>query len=285
MKVMVLGATGMLGNAVVRVLAGESDHNVVAAARSWGAERRFPAGTRATFVGGLDAENPEKLTELLAAQRPDAIINCVGVVKQLASANSVLAAVPINALLPHRLERLCALSGARLVHISTDCVFSGSKGGYVEGDRTDAADLYGQSKLWGEVTDSPHAVTLRTSIIGHELGSSNGLLGWFLAQQEEVKGFSRAIFSGLPTVELARVIRDHVLPRPDLAGLYHVSTAPIAKLELLRLFAAAYGRDLSIVPDDALVIDRSLASARFRAATGYEPAPWPDQVAAMRRFG
>ncbi len=285
MKVMVLGATGMLGNATVRVLAEESDHEVIAAARSWDAARKFPPGTRATFVGGLDAENPETLTTLMAAHRPDVVINCVGVIKQLASANSVLGSVPINALLPHRLERLCALGNARLIHMSTDCVFTGDKGNYIETDKTDAYDLYGQSKLWGEVKDSPHAITLRTSIIGHELGSSNGLLGWFLAQSGTIKGFSRAIFSGLPTVELARVIRDHVLPRPDLNGLYHVSTAPIAKLDLVRLFAAEYQRDVTIVPDDALVIDRSLDSSRFKAATGYVPAPWPEQVAAMRRFG
>ena len=285
MKILVLGSTGMLGNAVTRVLADESDHEVVAASRTSDAGRRFPADTRASFVGGLDAESPEALTALMAEHRPDAVINCVGVVKQLAGASRVLDAVPINTLLPHRLERLCALGGARLVHVSTDCVFSGDKGNYVEGDKTDACDLYGQSKLWGEVIDSPHAVTLRTSIIGHELNSRNGLLGWFLAQEGTVKGYARAIFSGLPTVELARVIRDHVLPDAALHGLYHVSTAPIAKLDLLHLFAAEYERDVTIVADDALVIDRSLDSARFRAATGYAPAPWPEQVARMRAFG
>ena len=285
MKVMILGATGMLGNATVRVLAEESEYDVIAAARSWDAVRKFPSGTRATFVGGLDADNPETLTALMAAHRPDAVVNCVGVVKQLASSSRVLDAVPINGLLPHRLERLCALGSARLVHISTDCVFSGNKGNYVEGDKADAYDLYGQSKLWGEVVDSPVSITLRTSIIGHELGSRNGLLAWFLAQQGTVKGFARAVFSGLPTVELARVIRHHVLPHPELTGLYHLSTTPITKLDLLRIFAAEYGRDVEIVPDDTLVIDRSLDSTRFRRATGYSPASWPEQVASMRRFG
>jgi len=284
-KVLVLGATGMLGNATARVFAEESEHEVVAAARSWDAAKRFPEGMRATFVGGLDADNPETLVALMADHRPDVVINCVGVVKQLASASRVLDAVPINALLPHRLERLAALGGARLVHVSTDCVFSGNKGNYVETDKPDTYDLYGQSKLWGEVVDSPNAITLRTSIIGHELGSRNGLLNWFLAQQGTVKGFSRAIFSGLPTVELARVIRDHVLPNPALHGLYHVSTAPIAKLDLLQMFAAEYGRDIDIVRDDALVIDRSLDSTRFKSATGYRPGSWPEQIAAMRRFG
>lgn len=285
MKILVLGSTGMLGNAVTRLFAAESDHEIVAASRSQDAARRLPADTRATFVCGLDAESSDALLTLMAAHHPDVVINCIGMVKQLAGATRVLDAVPINALLPHRLERLCALSGARLVHISTDCVFSGGKGNYVESDPTDAYDLYGQSKLWGEVTDSPRAITLRTSIIGHELQSRKGLLSWFLAQQGTVEGFARAIFSGLPAVELARVIHDHVLQQPGLHGLYHVSTTPISKLNLLKLFADAYGRDVEIVADDALVIDRSLDSTRFRTATGYQPAPWPEQVKRMRSFG
>lgn len=280
-----LGATGMLGNAVVRVMAESKEHEVVAISRSAGADRFFPAGLPVDFAHGFDADNPESLTEIVARHRPDAVVNCVGVVKQLASAERVLDAVPINALLPHRLERLCGLAGARLVHVSTDCVFDGRRGNYTEADTPDAYDLYGTSKRWGEVVDQPHAITLRTSIIGHELSTAHSLLGWFLAQPGPVRGFSRAIFSGLPTVELARVMRDAVLPRPDLHGLYHVSAEPIDKLSLLRLFAAEYGHDVQIVPDDALVIDRSLDSTRFRTAAAYQPPAWPELVAQMRRFG
>ena len=284
MKILVLGATGMLGNAMVRRFAEDDRFDVVAAARSSDAKRLFDPHIRAEVVGGLDAENPESLTSLFAAHAPDVVINCVGLVKQLAGASRVLDAVPINALLPHRLARLCGIAGARLVHISTDCVFSGKQGNYTEADTPDATDLYGQSKLWGEV-DAAHAITLRTSIIGPELRSGHSLLEWFLSQAGPIKGFRRAIFSGLPTSELARVIRDHVVPDPALRGLYHVSAAPISKLDLVQLFAAEYGRAIDIVPDDALVIDRSLDSRRFRAATGYQPAPWPDLVAQMRQFG
>jgi len=155
---------------------------------------------------------------------------------------------------------------------------------YRESDAPDAVDLYGRSKALGEV-DYPHAVTLRTSIIGHELGgSAHGLIEWFLAQQDQVKGFKKAIFSGLPTVELARVIRDHVLHAPHLRGVYHVSAAPIDKHALLNLVAQAYGRTTRIVPDEQLVIDRSLDSTRFRQATGYEPPAWPELVRRMAEF-
>lgn len=284
MKLMILGATGMLGSAMTRVMAETGDHDVIALSRMYDADRWFAPDIRATFHGGLDVENLETLVAAFARHRPDVVINCVGVVKQLAAASEVLASVPINTLLPHRLAQLCAVGGARLVHISTDCVFSGKVGGYRESDVPDAHDLYGTSKLWGEV-HAPDTITLRTSIIGPELNSTRSLLGWFLAQSGQVKGYRRAIFSGLPTVELSRVVRDLVLPRRDLSGLYHVSTHPIDKDSLLRLFAAEYGSDVEIVPDDALVIDRSLDSTRFREATGYTPPDWPTLVANMRRFG
>lgn len=165
--------------------------------------------------------------------------------------------------------------------MSTDCVFSGRKGGYLESDISDAEDLYGKSKYIGELHDLPNAITLRTSIIGHELGSNYALVDWFLSQQGSVKGFSKAIFSGLPTVELARVMKDYVLPHPQLSGLYHVAADAVNKLDLLQIVANVYGHPIEIRPDDALVIDRSLNGQLFREATGYTAEPWPVLIQRM----
>lgn len=282
-KVLVLGATGMLGNAVLRLFAQSSGYEAVGSARSTSALRLLPEEIRGRVICGVDVEHIDSLISLFAKARPDVVINCIGLVKQLAEADDPLVAIPINALLPHRLARLCNVAGARLVHMSTDCVFSGTKGMYVETDISDAKDLYGRSKYLGEV-DYPHAVTLRTSIIGHELSGAHSLVGWFLAQQGPVKGFARAIFSGLPTMELARVMRDFVIPNTDLQGLYHVSADPINKFELLKLVAQAYGKSITITPDDTVVIDRSLDSSRFRAMTGYQPPAWPELVRRMHEF-
>ena len=284
MKVLVFGASGMIGSAMFRVLSSTKEWQVWGTLRSDEANRFFSGDQQDKLVAGVDVEKHDALVRIFARVKPDVVINCIGVVKQLAEADDPLTAIPINALLPHRLARLCQVAGARLVHVSTDCVFSGSRGGYVEADAPDAGDLYGRSKLMGEVGYN-NAVTLRTSIIGHELASAHGLVGWFLAQPGRVKGFTRAVFSGLPTVELARVIQQHVIPHPELCGTYHVSVAPINKYELLKLVAAAYGRGNDIVPDDKLAIDRSLNSDRFRAATGYQPPSWPDLVQRMREFG
>jgi len=283
MRILVLGVSGMLGNAMMQVLAQDPHHLVFGSARSAWVKKYCTPELADNIITGIDVENADAVSRLFAQVRPEVVINCIGLIKQLAEANDPLYALPINALLPHRLARLCELVEARLVHISTDCVFSGRKGGYVETDEADAQDLYGRSKLFGEV-DYPHAVTLRTSIIGHELNSAHGLIGWFLAQQGSVKGYTHAIFSGLPTCELARVIRDLVLPRTELHGLFHVAAEPISKYDLLQLVNKEYGKELRIEPDDQLKIDRSLNANRFREATGYVAPPWPQLVAQMRAF-
>lgn len=283
MRVLVLGASGMLGNAMLRVMAQSKDLEVWGTARSPAVRGKFDSVLSKRILVGVDVENMDSLISLLAEVRPSVVVNCVGLVKQLADGNDPLVALPINALLPHRLARLCELTHARLVHISTDCVFSGRQGGYMESDVADADDLYGRSKFLGEV-DYSHAVTLRTSIIGHELSSAHGLIGWFLSQEGTIKGYTNAIFSGLPTYELAAVIRDLVLPRPELRGVYHVAADPISKFELLRLVNKQYGKGLVIEPDEKLKINRSLNAARFRDTTGYIAPQWPQLVAGMHRF-
>lgn len=283
MRVLILGASGMLGNAMFRFFS-ESDGY-----ETWGSVRSFPVvtdfadrGLDRLIVGG-DLENEDCLLSLFAQVRPEIVINCVGLVKQLAQADDALKAIPLNALLPHRVARLCELCGGRLVHISTDCVFSGKSGMYKESDFPDAYDLYGRSKFLGEV-DYPHAITLRTSIIGHELHGNRSLINWFLSQEGSVKGFKRAIFSGLPTVELARVIRDFVIPNPGLHGLYHISAESINKFDLLSLVAKEYHKTIEIVADEQFAIDRSLDSSRFRLVTGYRPGSWPELIRLMHEF-
>ena len=279
MKVLVLGVTGMLGSAVFKTLAKE--HDVYGTVRRHSAASFFADNLRPNIIAGVDALDQDALVALLADVKPDVVVNCVGLIKQLPNAKDPLVALPLNAMFPHRLARLCCLQGSRLIHISTDCVFSGEKGGYTESDESDAKDLYGKSKYIGELHDYSNCVTLRTSIIGHGLNSNASLVDWFLPQEGQVKGFTKAVFSGLPTVELARVINEYVLPNPELSGLYHVSAEPIDKCTLLNLVKDVYGKTIDIIPDDGVVIDRSLDSSRFREATGYQPKSWPELIQFM----
>jgi dTDP-4-dehydrorhamnose reductase len=280
MKILVLGASGMLGHTVLRRLHGAGGHEVFGTARDPRVRARFPTDLAERILPAGDFGQTDAVAAAVAEVSPDLIVNCVGVIKQLASAKDPLHTIPLNSLLPHRLAVLARLGGARLIHISTDCVFSGRKGGYTEADTPDADDLYGLSKRLGEV-GGPGAITLRTSIIGRELGSKAGLVEWFLSQTGEVRGFTRAIFSGVTAQELARVIDEVVLPRPELEGLYQVAAQPISKHDLLVLLKARYGVPTVIRPDESLVIDRSLKADRFNAATGYAPPSWPEMIAQM----
>ncbi len=282
MKILVLGASGMLGNAMLRIMSAQEGWSVFGTVRGVDPALHV-AAPRAVLIPGVHADQPDSLLAAFAQARPDVVINCVGLVKQLSNAEDPLVAVPINTLLPHRLARMCEVAGARLVHVSTDCVFSGKQGNYTESDLADAQDVYGRSKLLGEV-DYPHAVTLRTSIIGHELRSAHGLIDWFLSQQARVKGYTEAVFSGLPTCELARVVRDFVIPHASLRGVYHVAAEPISKHDLLQIVNREYGKNLQIEPDDQVKINRSLDASRFREATGYVAPAWPDLIAQMREF-
>jgi dTDP-4-dehydrorhamnose reductase len=282
-KVLVIGASGMIGSTVLRILSEKKDWQVYGSVRDASIKRFFhvPIGER--LIAGVDVEHPDSLAKVLNQIRPDVVVNCAGLTKHKPEAEDPLISIPINTLMPHRLAGLCKLVGARLIHVSTDCVFSGEKGNYSESDFADARDVYGKSKALGEV-EYPHAVTLRTSTIGHELQSTYGLLDWFLSQEGRCKGYTRAVFSGLPTVVFAQVVRDVVIPFKGLSGLYHVAAKPINKFDLLKLIADVYGKAIDIVLDDKLVIDRSLDASRFQSATGYIAPEWPELIKLMHAY-
>lgn len=271
----------MLGHTLFARMHQANIYEVRATARNAGElSKYFPAEMMHAVIGGIDVDDFDALVQLVAEFRPDCIINCIGIIKQLAASAEHIPALSINSLFPHRLAQLCKVAGARLIHISSDCVFDGVKGMYSEEDVSNASDLYGRTKFLGEVT-YPHCITLRTSIIGHELGTRYGLVEWFLAQKGSVNGFSKAVFSGFPTVELADIIMNHVLPHPELQGLYHLSSEPVNKHDLLSIIARQYGRDTSIIPTDSFVVDRSLDSSRFQRITGYGPPSWEHLVEKM----
>ena len=283
MKVLVLGASGMLGSAIFRVLSEKEDWKIYGTVRSETVKKYFSPelGEQLVVVG--DLENHDALVEIFCRVVPDVVINCVALSKGSLDTSDPMRSFSIYALLPHRLAALCGLAKARLVHISTDGVFSGLKGGYSEDDSTDAKDVYGVSKSLGEVR-YPHTITLRTSIIGHELHTSHGLIGWFLSQQNKCTCFTRAIFSGFPAVVLARIIRDIVMPRSELSGIYHVASEPISKFDLLRLVAEVYGKSIELVANEQVVIDRSLNAERFQSATGYAAPAWPELINEMHSY-
>ena len=283
MRVLVLGASGMIGSAMFRVLSERQGWSVFGTSRSVETQRHFSSETVSNLLTNFDVDKPDNMPRVFAEVQPNVVINCIGLTKHHKESDDPLLAIPVNALFPHRLADLCAVGGARLVHVSTDCVFSGRKGNYSENDLADADDVYGKTKLLGEV-NYPHAVTLRTSTIGHELQSRLGLLEWFLAQQGRCTGFRNAIFSGLPNTFFSQLVRDVVIPRADLSGLYHVGANPISKYDLLTLIASVYGKSINIQADEQFMINRSLNSERFNLATGFISPSWSELIKSMHDY-
>ena len=281
-RVLVLGCTGMLGHKLFERLSERRELDVYATARSpFRLSAYFPpALVEKIRQDVVDADNFDTVIRALASIQPDIVINCIGLIKQLPMASDPLSAITVNSILPHRISLICRTAGARMIHISTDCVFNGSKGGYTEADPSDAIDQYGRSKFMGEV-EYPHCVTLRTSIIGHELKGKLGLIEWFLSQDASVRGYANAIYTGFTTIELTRIISDFILPNHELKGVYHVSSERISKYELLKLVADRYDKILNVDRDETFVQDRSLDSTKFRNTTGYCPPSWPEMIESM----
>jgi dTDP-4-dehydrorhamnose reductase len=281
-RLLVLGGNGMLGSTLVRELGRVSEIDLYATVRDLASLPTSVRGMLGRQLHELQVLDDVSRRHLLETVRPDVVVNAVGVVKQAPEVADHVATVRINSLLPHQLAQDCNEVGARLVHVSTDCVFSGRRGLYRESDLPDPVDFYGRSKLVGEV-GAPH-LTVRTSIIGPELTRNSSLLGWFLAQDGKVvRGFDRAIYSGVTTVEFARFLRDVVLKTPALSGLFQLASTPISKYDLLHLVAKAYGWTGEIVRDEDFSCDRSMTGDLLTAATAYTPPAWPEMIALMRQ--
>jgi len=249
-KILILGATGLIGHQVFMCLKANKDYEVFNFAR----QRKIAEDTVL-----LDARNEHRLEQEILEVKPDIIVNCMGVL--IAEANrDPENAIFLNAYMPQRLKNIANLLGAKLVHISTDCVFSGKKGSYIEADIKDADDTYGRAKALGEVTQSPH-VTLRTSVVGPEIKDGEELFHWFMCQEGQIKGFTRSLWSGVTTLELAKTV-EWVIEN-DIQGLYHVTNGQsINKFDLLMLFKKYTKKDIEIEKVEGRVTNKSFVDTR-----------------------
>ncbi|MFT5519469.1 MAG: dTDP-4-dehydrorhamnose reductase [Enterobacterales bacterium] len=277
MKILILGGSGMLGFQLFKEW--RESHTVRLTLR--GSKEDYPTNTLLnadTNYFNVDVSLIDCLKSVLNDFRPDVVVNAIGITKQLTETLPVEVTNYVNARFPHFLSDICGQHQCRLIHMSSDCVFSGKKGDYTEDDKPDAEDLYGQSKYLGEVSAS-HVLTLRKSTIGLELSSSHGLIEWFLQQQGNVRGYTKAIYSGLIASELASVIEKVLLGYPGLNGVFHVASQAISKYDLLLKLSQHLNRkDINIIPFDDFICDRSLNGSRFSEITGYKAPSWDDMI-------
>lgn len=251
MKILILGGQGMAGHVIAAYFLNKPQYQVFYTSR----DRNDPNGIY------LDVTHSKSLEELINTLKPDITINCVGILNEHASHNPTVA-FQVNSLLPHQLAKLTERYQGKLIQISTDCVFSGEKGDYTETDFTDGTSIYAQSKQIGEIISDKH-LTIRTSIIGPELKENGiGLFLWFMRQRGKIKGYENVLWNGVTTLELAKAIEEMI--KNNVTGLYHLgSETKISKFMLLKLFQEVYEKkDVEIIPDDAIVLDRTIKNTR-----------------------
>ena len=277
MKVMILGANGMLGHKLYETLMRTTD--VMGTIKGNFSEiEKYGFYTESHILPKINVLDIATITAVIKQNKPDVLLNCVGIIKQLKETKDVMLNIQINSLLPHQLFQMCHSTGIRFIHISTDCVFSGNKGGYKEDDTSDAEDIYGKTKYLGEVNEDG-ALTIRTSIVGRELSSSNGLGEWLISNIGcEVRGFTNAIFTGFPTIHFANIINDIIINYPHLSGLYHVSSEPISKYKLLTMIYDQMNLNFNVLKYQDRYCDRSLDSSLFRNITYFKPLTWEQMI-------
>jgi dTDP-4-dehydrorhamnose reductase len=281
MRILVFGATGMLGHKVWQSLRARFPDTFCTIRGSRAELARFGLFDTDKVVEGLDVGDYASVHRVLEDLRPDAIINCVAITKRRGESGDALASIELNAALPHRLAHWADARSARLIHFSTDCVFDGRDGGYNEDSPTSAEDLYGRTKALGEV-DLRSALTIRTSLVGRELKGKTELLEWFLAQRgKRIRGYCKAMYTGVSTVWMAGLIADILARFPSLSGIYQVAAPVVSKYELLLLARDAFDIDVEIDPDDSVVIRRNLDGSRFSRATGIEVPHWQQMMHAL----
>ncbi len=284
MKILIFGTTGMLGHTLFNYLGqNNSDLNTFGLVRDESDFRLFTKRQAKKLISAKFDICYEDIRNIIEKVEPNLVLNCIGLIKQDNKSKSFIDSISINSLLPHIFSKVCDDKKIRLIHFSTDCVFSGTKGNYSEKDTPDCNDVYGLTKLLGEV-NNPNHLTLRTSIIGHEIKKSLGLLEWFLNEKNEIKGFSNAIFSGLTTLEIAKFVKNFIIPETKISGIYHLSSKPISKYNLLKMINDLYNVNHKITKFDEIIIDRSLNSNQLRKVTGYSPPEWDQMIREMKEW-
>lgn len=282
MKVLIFGGSGMLGHKLNQLW--QKKFEVFTTLRGNFSEfEKFGIFQKNKTFEKVEVENIDKVKDIIKSIKPDIIVNAIGIIKQVPSAKNIVKTLWVNSIFPHQLAEIGGEVGSRLITISTDCVFDGKKGNYKEEDIPNAFDLYGRSKNLGEVSEG-NALTIRTSLIGRELQTKYGLIEWFLSNRgRQTNGFSKAVFSGFPTNVFADIVKNIIINHKELQGVYHISSSPINKFDLLKIVKEIYCLDIEIIEFSDFEIDRTLNSEKFRSETGFKPKDWNEMIKIMSR--
>lgn len=284
MRVLVLGASGLIGHTLVRELSRYYEvYGTLHFSKSHYDNIFF---RKHSFIFDIDIMNFDIVKGIIYALKPDYIINCVGITKRKIDKQNIEDATFVNACFPHKLVRFAQLNENRVIHFSTDCVFDGKKGNYLEEDLTTAEDIYGRTKALGEIINYNNCLTIRSSFIGQELYSKTELLDWFLSQDgNSIKGFKNTLYSGVSTIFMTKVVRKVIDSFPEISGLYNLAPSiPISKYDLLNLAKDIFDVHVKIIPDYSIIHKPTLDGSKFKEITGIVIPDWREMLEELALF-
>lgn len=279
MRILILGGNGMIGHKMYQIISKKYDDTWVTLRNGLNTYKYGFIYNRNRVIDNIDLSNFVRIEVELNHLMPDVIINASGITIRR-GVNAILSnSIITNSALPHFLNEWVVKHNKRLIHFSTDCVFSGRKGDYFENDFKDAYDNYGLTKSLGEVNNSANAITLRGSMIGRELENKTELLEWFLLQSfNTITGYSKVIYSGITTIQMAKIVQTLIESFPYLSGVFNVSSVPISKFMLLTLFENEFKIGSEIISDDSIVSNKNLISNKLYSILNIPIPNWDDMI-------
>lgn len=278
MRILILGGNGMIGHKIFQVISNKHLDTWVLFKKSFNDISFNEIFNKTNIIDNFDLSNFHKLSTLLNNLKPEVIINAVGITIRRGIDNIPSKSIQINSALPHFINEWVILNNKRLIHFSTDCVFSGDQGSYTENSIPDARDIYGKSKALGEVS-SKNTLTLRGSMIGREIENKTELLEWVLSQRnKQLKAFSNVIYSGITTIRMAKLVLKIIEEFPQMHGIYNVSSECISKYDLIKLFVKEFNISIDIISDDSYISKKDLDSTKFYNELGIDKPNWNDLI-------
>ena len=275
MKILILGGNGMIGHKMYQTISKIHKDTWVTLRKSLTSYSYSEIYNPEKVIDNIDLINFQTISNQLNKINPDIVVNACGITIRRGIETLKSNSIILNSALPHFLNEWVTSNNKRLIHFSTDCVFTGAKGDYIDNDNKDAYDLYGSTKSMGEVIDSKFAITLRGSMIGSELENKTELFEWFLKQKSKtIKGFNKVIYSGITTTKMAEIVLKLIDQFPNLSGVYNISSKPISKFELLKLWNNLFDINANIEIDNSYTSNKNLISDNFYRTISMEQPDW-----------
>jgi len=283
LKILILGAGGMLGHKLYQTLSKTYDDVIPVFRKNKEHYHKFNLYKPEKMIGNTDVTDQSKLLAVLNSVKPDIICNCIGKTTRKINSEDSQSVIYLNSFLPHFISKWSSENNSYFIHFSTDCVFSGKNGPYKPNDFRDSRDLYGLSKILGE-TNSKYGLTIRTSIVGREIENQTEFFEWiFSSKNKSVSGYKNVFYSGVTTNYLSEVVAQLITKDSKSHGLLQVASPPISKLNLIKKVNSLFGLGMKINTDASKVSNKILSPVKFTITSGIKTQTWDEMLNTLKK--